>query len=457
MDEDSWDDLLSHIRQQVLVPVIGPDLAIVNVGGAERTLTTVIGQRVAEHFHLDVPPGDIATGEAVEAYLRERGADEAERLYRVINDIIIELDPVPGDGLRDLAAIDDLRFLVSTTPDQLLAKAINEVRFNGRPGVRQIAFSLNQSTRQQDLNAREPTTDTVVLNLFGQASSTPQYAIHDEDRLEWMHSLVSDTASLPDWIAHRLKHQPILFLGCEIPDWLGRFLLRVSSETRLSLERSQFFFAGCTSSREPSLSNFFGTYCRRGLVEQTDMDPTEFAAQLRSRWEARRTPKYRGGAATYVPTPLASGEPKVFISYMREDIDAVRRLCAAIGDIGGEVWFDQDGISPGDRWKQEVRTQIRQAQLFVAVVSSHTEHDNEGFVFNEWNQALDRSQSMINRCFIVPVVIDEDYNGDPHSYRNLLPGFDELDFGWAPGGDPDDKLKTMLERAIRATYNTGAA
>jgi len=30
------------------------------------------------------------------------------------------------------------------------------------------------------------TTDTVVLNLSGQAASTPEYAIHEEDRLEWL-------------------------------------------------------------------------------------------------------------------------------------------------------------------------------------------------------------------------------------------------------------------------------
>ena len=78
------------------------------------------------------------------------------------------------------------------------------------------------------------TTDTVVLNLFGQAASTPQYAIHEEDRLEWLHALLSDAASLPDWLAYQLKHQPMLFIGCEIPDWLGRFLLRMSSNKRLS-------------------------------------------------------------------------------------------------------------------------------------------------------------------------------------------------------------------------------
>ena len=48
---DFWDDLLEHIREQVLVPVVEPDLTVVKVGGAEQTLTTFIGQRLAEKFH----------------------------------------------------------------------------------------------------------------------------------------------------------------------------------------------------------------------------------------------------------------------------------------------------------------------------------------------------------------------------------------------------------------------
>ena len=52
MNEYFWEDLLSHIRQRVLVPVVGPELTVVNVGGADQTLTTLIGQRLAERYHL---------------------------------------------------------------------------------------------------------------------------------------------------------------------------------------------------------------------------------------------------------------------------------------------------------------------------------------------------------------------------------------------------------------------
>jgi hypothetical protein len=458
MDEDFWDDLLAHVRDQRLVPVVGPELAVVDVGGSKQTLTTHIGQRVAERFNLTLPPGAITTGDAVAAFLRDRRQDEIERLYRFINDVIRELNPPPSEALRDLATIDDFQLLVSTTPDRLLAKAVNEVRFNGRQGVRELSFSPNQSTSQQALNERCPApTETVVLNLFGQAASTPQYVIHDEDRLEWIHSLVSDTASLPPWIGYRLKHDPILFVGCEIPDWLGRFLLRMSSETRLSMERSQFFFAGCPGSREPGLSNFFDTYCRKTLVQQLEMEPQAFVAELRSRWEGRRAPR-GGGSDCNQPRPPVSEEPTIFISYMREDADAARRLCDAITDLGGEVWFDERRIRPGDVWEQEVLTQIRRTvRLFVPVISANTEQDYEGYVFREWNEAMRRSMSIMGRHFIVPVVIDEDYNGDARCYRHVPPGFESFDFGRAPGGDPDDGLIEMLRSEIRDMRRNGAA
>ena len=38
-NDDFWDDLLGHIRDRVLVPVVGPDLTVVKVGDAEQTFS----------------------------------------------------------------------------------------------------------------------------------------------------------------------------------------------------------------------------------------------------------------------------------------------------------------------------------------------------------------------------------------------------------------------------------
>ena len=457
-NEDFWADLLSHIRQRVLVPVVGPDLTVVNVGNTEQTFTSLIGQRLVETYHLTVSPGMTTMGEAVAAFLRERGQGGVQRLYRVINDIIVELDPAPGDALRNLAAIDDLRLFVSTTPDRLLAKAVNEVRFQGRPTTHELQFSPNKSTSEQARNAEwVAPTDTVVLNLFGQAASTPQYAIHEEDRLEWLHTLLTDTASLPDWLDYQLKHQPMLFIGCEIPDWIGRFLLRMSSDSRLSMApNQQFFFVGSSASREPSLSDFFATYCRETLVQQLEMEPTTFVAQLHARWK-KQTP---GGPPEEADTtnPPPPDAETIFISYMREDADAARRLCDAITGLGGEVWLDERRISPGDAWEPEVLTRIRRTvRLFVPVISANTEHTEEGYVFREWNEAVNRSLSIPRRRFIVPVVIDDDHQGDPSRYRQIPEEFRRLHFGRAPGGIPDPELLAMLTTEIRAMRRTDAA
>ena len=240
---------------------------------------------------------------AAAAFRRERGQDEAGRLYRVINNIIAQLDAAPSDALRDLAAIDDLRLSVSTTPDRLLAKALNEVRFQGEPKTRELAYCPNQSTNEQ-MGLAHPAapTETVVLNLFGQSANTPVYAIDEEDRLEWIHALlIGEPTGLPEWLANPLKQQPMLFIGCDFADAVWQFLLRTLTSERLSVTRKQFFFVG-SDSHVPSLSGLSATDARKPLFQRLDMAPTEFAAELHARWEEQTPEKRR------VPV----GRPKSF-------------------------------------------------------------------------------------------------------------------------------------------------
>jgi TIR domain len=466
-DEVFWEDLFSHIRQRQLVPVVGPDLSVVNVDGAEQTFTSLISHRLVQRYDLSASPEPTTIGKAVTECLRQHGQDEVDGLYRVINNIIAELDPAPGDALRNLASVDDLRLFVSTTPDRLLAKAVNEVRFEGRPATRELTFCPSLSTIEQSRNARPArTTDTVVLNLFGQATPTAQYAIHDEDQLEWLHALLSEWTSLPEWLVGPLKHHPMLFVGCEIPDWLGRFLLRMSSTNRLSMERDQqFFIVGNPISRDRSLSDFFKIYCRKTLVRQLDMEPAKFAAQLHERWKEQavdmpRAPLGLAGASAGfgIGDPPDEDAPTIFISYMREDADAARRLADAITSQGGDVWFDERRILPGDEWEPEVLSRIRRTvRLFVPVISANTEGEDEGYVFREWRAAVERSQSIMGRRFIVPVIIDDDYTGDAGRYQQIPDEFRPLHFGRAPGGEPDAGLIEMLNSEIRDMRRVNAA
>jgi len=457
-DDDFWDDLLEHVRDRELVTVVGPDVTVANVGDAQQTLSSLIGQRLAEKYDLTMSPG-MTVDAAVAAILRDRDEQEL-RLYRVINrlinNIIRELDVVPGEALRDLAAITDLRLFVSTTPDGLLAQAVNEVRPQGR--TRELTASSNRPTSEQPSNEPEPAAvDTVVLSLFGRAASTRQYAIHEEDRLEWLRALIRDEASLPDWLAWQLRNQPMLFIGCEMPDWVGRLLLRMSSNTRLSLGEKQFFVVG-SSTYEPSLSNFFATHCGKAQVQQLEMEPVAFVAKLRARWEEETQTPSRPPVAGDMSSSASPGASALFISYMREDGEAAERLCKAIEGLGWDVWLDKHSLRPGDEFDSEIETAIRSrtVRLFIPIISANTENEEEGYVFREWRAALDRSRGIMGRNFIVPVVVDEDYTGDTSQFNRMPGAFRHFDFGWAPAGEPDERLVAMLNEEIRNMRRPGA-
>lgn len=444
--EDFWDDILGHLRDRVLLPVVGPELVTMKDGDRQVSLSRFLGERVAARYQLDVSWGPHSgLDDAVGAFLAARGSREGERLYRVINDLVSGLDSPPPDALRRLAGIRDFRLFLSTTFDPMLARALNDVRFGGEPHTRELWFSPNQSTTEQQENARQPReTDTVVFKLFGKASSTPQYAIHDEDVLEWLHVLLTETARLPEWLADELKSSPVLFLGCQFSDWIGRLLTRMVSKSRLSLESKQFFIVGESAARSPDLTRFFQTFGGGSRVQVLDADPAAFVAELSERWHKRNPPEQ-------APPPPA-GKGSIFISYVREDAEAARRLSAALADIGGDVWLDERRLQPGDRWEEEILASIRrEVRLFLPVISRQTESREEGYVFKEWREAVERAKGIPSggRKFIFPVVIDAEYDGNPSRYRQVPDAFTASHWGQAPGGNPDEGLVSALRDAIR--------
>ena len=143
---------------------------------------------------------------------------------------------------------------------------------------------------------------------------------------------------------------------------------------------------------------------------------------------------------------------------MREDAAPARRLSEAITSLGGDVWLDEQRLRPGDAWEPEILTAIRgSVRLFVPIVSANTEREEEGYVFKEWNEAVERARGIPRRRFIVPVIVDEDYQGDPTRYRTIPDAFRDFHFGRAPAGEPDTGLLETLTEEIRAMRRGHAA
>src|SRR5262249_25563042 len=82
-------------------------------------------------------------------------------------------------------------------------------------------------------------------------------------------------------------------------------------------------------------------------------------------------------------------------------------IASGLRSAGVQVWFDKSELRGGDAWDRQIRQQIHDCRLFIAVISAHTEARDEGYFRREWRLAVERAGDMAERkAFILPVVID---------------------------------------------------
>ena len=106
-----------------------------------------------------------------------------------------------------------------------------------------------------------------------------------------------------------------------------------------------------------------------------------------------------------MPSFIASRSSAVFVSYASEDAAAALRICESLRAAGIEVWFDQSELRGGEAWDRQIRRQIHDCALFIAVISAHSNARNEGYFRREWRLAVERTHDMSDDTpFLLPVV-----------------------------------------------------
>lgn len=63
---------------------------------------------------------------------------------------------------------------------------------------------------------------------------------------------------------------------------------------------------------------------------------------------------------------------KTFISYVKENLTEVDRLCDDLSSHGIQVWRDKNDIPPGARWPQTIRGAIREGAFLSRVFQKNT-------------------------------------------------------------------------------------
>jgi TolB-like protein/tetratricopeptide (TPR) repeat protein len=142
---------------------------------------------------------------------------------------------------------------------------------------------------------------------------------------------------------------------------------------------------------------------------------------------------------------MGESNKAVFLSYASQDAEAAKRICETLRRGGIEVWLDQSELRGGDAWDQQIRQQIRDCALFIAIISVNTASRHEGYFRLEWDLADQRTHKISrNRPFIIPVCLDATPNAD----ADVPESFQRVQWTRLPGGEAPAAFVERVSRLL---------
>src|ERR1700752_426768 len=97
----------------------------------------------------------------------------------------------------------------------------------------------------------------------------------------------------------------------------------------------------------------------------------------------------------------------VFISWVREDAEAVQRLAADLTALGVDVWLDRDSIKPGQPWQAAIRSALLKGRCLIACFSKNYETRARTYMNEEIRFAAEIRYYQGQRNWLVPVLLSK--------------------------------------------------
>lgn len=428
--ERLWEQLIAFIEEGRVIPVIGPELLMLEIDGKATLLYTYLAQQLAKRLQIPAEPDDTLNAVACR-FLAQGG--QREDIYPLLKRALSELSPdkLP-EPLIQLAKIPPLTLFLTTCFDPYLVQVLNQIRYDNSEQTLVLEFYPGSC---KDLpEDMDDLAGTTVFHLFGKVTSAPDYAVTDEDVLEFMHELQSSNTR-PKRLFDALVRQDLMVMGCQLVDWLGRFFVRISNRHRLIISKEKTdFLVGDRLQQETNLTVFLQHFSSRTKI--FPLQSIEFVNELYRRWlavhpdattvfqphkpvdnlqadETSAAVEYKSDAEDI--ESMRSGA--VFLSYAHEDLKTVSSIKNALEAAGIEVWFDKDtsALRVGDNFKARIKTNIEQCALFVPIISRNTLSQERRFFRFEWKYAQECQDFYPeSRRFILPLAIDDTPPDDPN-------------------------------------------
>ncbi len=100
----------------------------------------------------------------------------------------------------------------------------------------------------------------------------------------------------------------------------------------------------------------------------------------------------------------------VFVSYVKEDFDQIKKICDFLEKHDINVWLDKNKIKPGEDWQIAISKAIDAGIFFIACFSTSYYQKSKvaRYVNEEINLAIDKLRKMPDdQIWFIPVKLDE--------------------------------------------------
>lgn len=275
-------------------------------------------------------------------------------------------------------------------------------------GYKSIWYRLNKE------NSTLPSR--CVYHIFGQAKDGSKW-VSDEDLL--LTFLLSHNhkeygaIGLTGFLKENEKK--LFVLGCNLPNWLFRFLWQPTQTGRNSnLKTTQGYWIN-KEKPEDSFENFLKkkNFSADEQVKEVLVDATKLLQE-----ELKREAEERSSMID------AEDHFDVFISYASEDRQIATAIFEALKNINVKAWFDDRGkgeITPGQKYWERIDNGIRHSTHFMPIITGNwmqkltntSSLKDETLKARDWLTECSKQNSTVQlKDFSVPVIIKgSSYNG----------------------------------------------
>jgi hypothetical protein len=450
-----WRNLLRYIRDGQVIPIVGPGLSTVDTGGGSHLpIDRAIAPQLAGALGLEPDVTRHASVNRVACeYLLCSGAAR-KNIYDEIRELLDQRNDEPPSALVDLASITDFNLFISSSFDPLLVKAIKKARPGFVPHRRGMGVgeaNVLEYHYRKPVDVPTSLTAPVIYHVLGSYETYPDFAVWEEDYLEFICGLLQHSEQLKNLFS-LLRDRYLLVIGSPATDWITRFFLRVAKGERLSDRKAraeQDYLADQPENLGESMAFFFDRIV--GATRIIAGDPAAFVCELAQRWHNRQVTLDTNDPLQQMPDTMPRGA--VFLSYSRDDVTAVRELVRGLRAAQVPIWIDRQRLVAGANYRRSLEFEVKhQCSFFLSVISRATESDPSRFVHTERQWAAQRHVD--GYVFYIPIVIDEalPQGWKPQREPSV---FSQVHFEHVPSGVVTAAFAVRLRRLMEDLEFTG--